>query len=52
MLISCPVTGDIADRDTQAFLDRSARPALLKPFQIEGPSLALARVLVLRRRGG
>jgi signal transduction histidine kinase len=46
------VTGDIADPDTQAFLDRSARPVLLKPFQIEALSLALARVLLLRRRGG
>jgi len=46
------VTGDIADPDTQAFLDRSARPVLLKPFQIEALGVALARVLRARRRTG
>jgi two-component system cell cycle sensor histidine kinase/response regulator CckA len=43
------VTGDTADPDTQAFLEQTGRPVLLKPFQIEALSVALARVLVAGR---
>lgn len=43
------VTGDTADPDTQAFLEQTGRPVLLKPFQIEALSMALARVLMAGR---
>jgi CheY-like chemotaxis protein len=40
------ITGDIADDEAQAFLDRSGRPVITKPFGLETLSQAVAQALV------
>jgi signal transduction histidine kinase/CheY-like chemotaxis protein len=39
------ITGDIGDADSQAFLERSGRPTLRKPFRVQALTSSLATLL-------
>jgi CheY-like chemotaxis protein len=39
------ITGDIGDADSEAFLERSGRPTLRKPFRVKALTSSLATVL-------